>query len=109
VASTQAQTQAALRKLAMKLPGAEEAVACKGTPLESAAYKASKKTFLFVSAKDVRLKLDGSLAAARKLASKEPDRFQVGSLNWVWIGESYRAVVGALKPPRARRGGSARS
>jgi hypothetical protein len=107
---------AALRKIAMRHPDVEESVACEGTALESATFKARKKTFLFVGKTQARLKLDESLGESRKLASKHPEACKVGSLGWVavslapeasppldvlarWIDESYRAV--ASPPPRS--------
>jgi hypothetical protein len=100
----------ALGTAALRYPEAEEGIACKGTAVESSAFKARKKTFLFVSAAGVRLKLRESLAEAAKLASKEPGIYTVGSLGWVhaklgsgecppfdliesWIDESHRSVV----------------
>jgi hypothetical protein len=103
--------QQALRAAAMRHEGVEEAIACAGTPVESAAFKARKKTFLFLSAAHVRLKLDAALPEARALAAKEPGRYDVGSLGWIkvtlapepgpplpllerWIDESHGLVVG---------------
>ena len=100
----------ALRSLALRYPEAEEGIACKGTALECSTFKAGNKAFLFVGAKDVKVKLRGSLAAAAKLAAKEPSRFQAGGHGWVsvkfspdrplpfdllekWIDESYRLLV----------------
>jgi hypothetical protein len=100
----------ALRTAALRYPEAEEGIACKGTAIECSAFKARKKTFLFLGAADVRLKLRESIAEATKLASKEPSRYEVGSLGWVkvklsagepppldllekWLDESYRVVV----------------
>ena len=78
------------------------------------AYKAAKKSFLFVSSKEVRFKLGESVAEAHRLGLK------VGANGWVtvpigslpatsvakrWIAESYRLVTGraADKPePKAR-------
>jgi hypothetical protein len=102
----------------MQYPGAEEGIACKGTAVESSAFKARKKTFLFLSAAHARLKLRESLVEAAELATKEPSRYEVGSLGWIkitlghapdppldllkrWIDESHRVVVGpvgATKP-----------
>ena len=110
--------QQALRAVAMQCPGAEEGIACKGTAVESSAFKARKKTSLFLSAAHARLELRESLAEAAELATKEPSRYEVGSLGWIkitlghapdppldllkrWIDESHRVVVGpvgATKP-----------
>src|SRR6187401_550517 len=76
---------AALRKIAMRHPDVEESVACEGTALESATFKAGKKTFLFVGKTQARLKLHESLGESRKLASKHPGACQVGSLGWVAV------------------------
>jgi len=100
----------ALRTAALRYPEAEEGIACKGTAIECSAFKSRKKTFLFVGAADIRLKLRESIAEAAKLAAKEPGRYEVGALGWVkvklsageqppldllekWIDESYRVVV----------------
>jgi hypothetical protein len=109
----------ALRKIARKHPDVEEDVACKGTAIESSVYRVGKKSFLFVRPQDARLKLEGSMPEARKLAAKEPGRFEVGKLGWVcvraaagmplpvdllgrWIEESYRISAGGA----ARRSGT---
>src|SRR5713226_561020 len=75
----------ALRKAALRYPEAEEGIVCKGTVIKCSAFKARKKTFLFVGAADVRVKLQESIAEATKLASKEPSRYEVGSLGWVKV------------------------
>jgi hypothetical protein len=100
---------AGLRKVAMKLPDTEEGISCAGTALERAAFRAKKKTFLFLGVKELRLKLDDSLGEAKKLAAKEPEIFEVGGGGWVlvryagakmakgllerWIGESHRLMT----------------
>ncbi len=105
----------ALRKAALRYPGAEEGVACEGTPIESRTVKARNKAFLFLTTGHARLKLRESLPEATKLAQKRPDQFQVGSGGWVkaslnadgstpievlerWIGESYRLMGGTPLP-----------
>ena len=75
----------ALRKFALRLPDAEEGVACKGTPLEARTFKIGKKAFLFLRPKEARLKLGASLKDAAKRASKEPDRYVVGASGWVLL------------------------
>jgi len=101
----------ALRKIAAKYPGVEETIACKGTAVESSAFKAGKKTFLFVRAADARLKLEKSLPEAASLAKKEPGRYEAGAMGWIkvqlgpepppldllkrWIDESYRLMAAA--------------
>jgi hypothetical protein len=114
-------TAQALRSVALGYPETAEAIACAGTALESSAYKANKKTFLFVGKTDARLKLLASQAEAHKLAAAEPDRYRVGALGWVtvklgdegkpeltrltrWIDESYQLIAGqpkAAPPARA--------
>jgi hypothetical protein len=100
----------ALRAAAMQYPEVEEGVACKGTAIECSTFKARNKAFLFVGAKEIRLKLSQSLPEANKLADKEPGRYNVGSSGWVkvtldrvktppldtlkrWIEESYRLLA----------------
>ncbi|MCI0637696.1 MAG: MmcQ/YjbR family DNA-binding protein [Gemmataceae bacterium] len=100
----------ALRKIALAYPEAEEGIACKGTALECATFKARNKTFLFLGAADLRVKLSESLSEAVKLQAKEPNRYKVGAHGWVavvfgsdkstpidvlerWIDESYRLLV----------------
>lgn len=111
----------AFKRAAMQHPDVEEGIACKGTVLESSAFKARKKTFLFLRSTQARLKLRESLPEATLLASKEPALYSVGSLGWVlvkldadtavpperikeWVGESYRVVVGEPAAPPAKRG-----
>jgi hypothetical protein len=107
----QAHSQAlqALRKLALRYPETEEAIACKGTALECSAFKARKKTFLFLSHAELKLKLQQSLPEAEELAEKAPERYKAGSGGWVtvmfrdatppldllerWLDESYRLVA----------------
>jgi hypothetical protein len=106
-----------LKKIALGHPEVEEAIACKGTPIESAAYKVCKKSFLFVGAALARLKLDASLGEAKKLAKAKPGSCDVGKLGWVavslgpdapppavlerWIGESY-ALAAPSRPPKKK-------
>ena len=108
-----------LRTVATRLPEVKIAVACAGTPLESSAYQAHKKTFLFVGRDSFRLKLDDSLDEAQKLADALPAHFHVGALGWVkitpgdappppdlltrWIEESYVLVVPKPKSKPAAR------
>lgn len=113
----------ALRKLALQYPEAEEGIACKGTALETANFKARNKAFLFLGARDLMVKLGESLAEAAKLAAKEPDCYRVGANGWVkvtwqnlapppgllekWLDESYRLLAPkslvAMLPPRGLR------
>jgi predicted DNA-binding protein (MmcQ/YjbR family) len=99
-----------LRKAALGYEGVEEGVACAGTVLESATFKAKKKAFLFVNEKSARLRLTSSRGEAEELAKKSPERFQIGPQGWAkiflseppalelmlrWLDESYRAVTKA--------------
>jgi len=100
----------ALRRIALRYPEVEEGIACNGTAIECATFKARNKSFLFVGAAEARLKLRESIAEANKLATREPARFQVGGQGWVkivfdpstsapldvlerWIDESYRLIA----------------
>jgi hypothetical protein len=115
--------RAQLKKIAMRLPGTEEDVACKGTALESAVFKAGKKSFLFVGPKQARLKLGPSVSEAKKLAAKKRGSCEVGAIGWVvvnlgpdappidvlerWIAESHALMAGAAAP-KAKASGSSR-
>ena len=99
----------ALTKLALALPEVEEGIACQGTAVECATFKARGKAFLFLARTNLRLKLGESLAEATTLAVKEPARYVVGAHGWIkvtfgddplsmdvlirWIDESYRLVA----------------
>jgi hypothetical protein len=124
-ASDRASYERTLREIASSHPGVVEDVACRGTALESSAYKVGKKSFLFLGPKDLRLKLAESLPSARKLAAKHPDRIRVGALGWVqvrvgsgealpkeqlanWIAESYRLMAGFRQPEAKRSTGPAK-
>lgn len=102
------------RALAMDLPDTDEGVSCKGTVLESRTVKVDGRAFLFLG-KDVRLKLEKSIAGARKM-----DGVDVGSGGWTtirledgvpdvelvekWIRESYALVaVGTAKKKKKRK------
>ena len=108
--STSSEFKRALRAICLRYPEAEQAIACKGTSLECTTFKARNKTFLFVSEAEIKLKLGPSLPDATWLASKEPSRYQAGSIGWVtlkfnsdeppalellekWIDESYRLLA----------------
>ncbi|MEM9645740.1 MAG: hypothetical protein AAF989_12190 [Planctomycetota bacterium] len=90
----------------------------KGTSCNQSSFKAGRGSFLFIGpgAKGIGFKamfrLEDSLPQARSLASKDPDRFQVGSGGWVtarftaektlpktiwamWLQESYDICRGA--------------
>lgn len=95
-----------------------------GTSCNQSSFKASKGSFLFIGpgAKGVgfkaMFKLERSMSQARKLASEEPDRFEVGSTGWVttrftsekplpksiwqkWLQESYEICCGSNKSSKA--------
>lgn len=91
-----------LDRIARSLPEVEVGVACAGTSLESRTWNVGGKAFLFVSKKDVRLKLDVSADEARARG------FAVGKnlwatlpLEWLppervltkWIAESHAAMA----------------
>ena len=99
----------ALRRIAMRLPQVEEGLVC-----QKAAFKAGNKSFFFMGMNDTSyntmVKLRDSLAEAKKLAAKDPERYGVGGHDWVsvtfarnespppglferWIEESYRLLV----------------
>ena len=91
-----------------------------GTSCNQSSFKAGKGSFLFIGpgAKGVgfkaMFKLAHSMSQARQLATKEPDRFEVGSTGWVttrftaekplpmsiwekWLKESYDICCGSSK------------
>ena len=105
----------ALRKLALSYPDVEEGIACKGTALECATFKAKKKAFLFLTDTVSRLKLQKSLAEAAKVR----DTCEVGANGWVkitlgesgtptldvlkrWIGESYDLMAPKKAPAKKK-------
>jgi hypothetical protein len=103
----------------------------KGTSCNQSSFKAGNGSFLFIGpgAKGVgfkaMFKLDHSMSQARKLASKEPDRFEVGSTRWVttrftverplpesiwekWLQESYDICCGSSKGHKGTKKKSAK-
>jgi hypothetical protein len=123
----------ALLASAAKLPGVTEGIACAGTALESRTLKIGGKAFAFFGPTDLRIKLSGSLAAAKRLAKSRPGSCQPGAGGWTkvtlgpgmlplsmlakWIGESYalmapppygtaseRRSSAKKRPPRRRLG-----
>ena len=103
----------------------------KGTSCNQSSFKTGKGAFLFIGpgAKGVgfkaMFKLEHSMSQARKLASKEPDRFEVGSTGWVttrftaekplpksiwekWLQESYDICCGSSKGNKAKKKKSAK-
>ncbi len=60
-----------LRELGKSLDDTTEGWSCKGTVLESRTINVDRRAFLFLGNKgEVRLKLEASLASAKKLAAK---------------------------------------
>ncbi len=112
----------ALRDRALGHPGTREGVACEGTAIEMRTIKARDKAFLFLGRADAMLKLGTSLAAAKKLATREPHRYRAGAGGWVkitldggaspplavvaaWVDESYSMIAAKkvlAKAPRAK-------
>lgn len=74
----------ALREAAAALPNVVEGTSCNQT-----SYKAGKKAFLYVGpgpkgiGYKAMFKLEASLKEAKDLAKSEPERFELGSGNWV--------------------------
>ena len=89
-----------------------------GTSCNQTSFKLGKSSFLFIGpgAKGqgfkAMFKLSRSMKRARELAEKDPDRFQVGSTDWVtvrfsneeplaksiwqkWLKESFEICLGA--------------
>ena len=92
-----------LASIALALPDVDQGIACAGTALESRTYSVGRKAFLFVSGDSLRLKLDRSIAEARKHSA------QVGAGGWTrvsldalppvpvlrrWIAESHGLIGG---------------
>lgn len=96
-----------IRKVAATFPNAVEGTSCNQT-----SFKVGKTAFLYIGpgakgqGSKAMFKLNRSMAQAKKLAAKEPDRFEVGSTAWVtarftaekplaksiwekWLRESY--------------------
>lgn len=117
----------AWRKFALGYPEAWETGAC-----VNRAFKAGKKSFLFMGINDevyhARIRLGDSVKEAEKLAKKNPDNYDVGKFGWTkvtfprnkkppkgllerWIDESYRilapkkllADLPEKGPPKAKR------
>ena len=100
-----------IRKKASKYPAVAE-----GTSCTQSSFKAGKGSFLFVGpgpkgeGYKAMFKLERSIPQAKKLAEKQPDRFEVGSGAWVttrfsaeeplprtiwekWLQESYDLTI----------------
>jgi hypothetical protein len=100
-----------LGAIALALADVEQGIACAGTVLESRTYQVRKKSFLFVSKEQARLKLGASAPAAKELG------FAVGASGWValplkalpaaavlrrWITESHALVARPAGPRSAK-------
>jgi len=102
-----------IRKKAVTFPAVDEGASC-----NQSSFKSGKKAFLYIGpgAKGqgfkAMFKLKRSRAQAEKLAQGDPDRFEVGSTDWVttrftaekplakriwekWLKESYELAAGA--------------
>lgn len=102
------------REVAIALPDTDEGISCKGTVLEARTVKVDTRAFLFLGKKDLRLKLEKSIAAAKKV-----DGVDVGSGGWTtirfadglpdfalvekWIRESYALVAVGTKKPKKKK------
>jgi hypothetical protein len=96
-------------EFARSLLDVTEGVACAGTALESRSFATNKKAFLFVSKKELRLKLGASVAEAKR------GGVAVGANGWAkipaaeapaaavlrrWIAESHALMAPAAKAAR---------
>ena len=80
-----------LTSMALAFPGVGQDVACAGTALESRTFTVHRKAFLFVSGKCVRLKLDRSIAEARRHGA------QVGLAGWAKVASDALPPAAVLK------------
>ena len=80
-----------LGAIALALANVEQGTACVGTALESRTYSIGKKSFLFISRKDARLKLSKSTAEAKRLG------LDVGANGWVKLALDALPVASVLK------------
>jgi len=85
--------RALLRSAATKLPDVVTGIACEGTALESTTYNVDGKAFLFVGAKDARLKRASGWVKI-DLAAPPPDADVKA-----WVAESHALFAGAAKKP----------
>lgn len=81
----------ALETAARSLAQVSTGVACAGTALECRTYLVAKKAFLFVSAKEARLKLADSAGEARRLG------LAVGANGWVKLAADALPAASVLK------------
>ena len=111
---------AGLRRAALRHPGVEESVACKGTAVESSSFKVGGKAFLFLRSGTAMLKLEKSKSEAIELARRSPHLCKTGSGGWTtvaltepselepgllesWIAESYALFSRAAVPKKHPR------
>ena len=110
-----------IRQKAVTFPGV-----AKGTSCNQSSFKAGSGTFLFIGPGPkgkgfkAMFKLRESMPQAKKLAQKDPDRFEVGSTGWVttrftsekplpktiwqkWLKESYEVTCGSKRANPKRR------
>lgn len=115
-----------LADAAKRIPGVTKGIACAGTALEAETFVVGSKTFLFVGAKDARLKLAESVPEAAIWVSKSPDGLKLGTGGWLtirfdaknlpsskvlraWVEESHRGYAASgrradsAKPKRKAR------
>lgn len=105
-------SSAALIAAAQSLPDVTTGIACAGTALEAKTFNVGKKAFLFVGAKDARIKLGAALGEATEWSAREPAAVRVGTNGWVtirvggdggpdaatlgrWVRESHTLACGA--------------
>lgn len=109
-----------IREQASRYPAVDQGTAC-----TQSSFKTGKRAFLYIGMQGGRykamFKLQRSMLKARKLATVEPDRFDVGSTAWVtarftaeqpmpkrlwqtWLDESYALALGETESqPVTRR------
>lgn len=111
-----------IRRRAGRYAGVDEGTAC-----TQMSFKSGRKAFLYVGMARGRYKamfcLKHSLADATSRATKEPDRFEVGSMGWVtarftadqplpkslwekWLDESYQISIGSAGVAAGKRTGA---
>jgi len=106
-----------LKKAAAALPDVVAGTSCNQT-----SYKADKKAFLYIGpgrkgiGYKAMFKLDESLRDAQDMAQREPERFEIGTGNWVstrfsddeplpkkiwsrWLKESYAGATKTMRHP----------
>lgn len=80
-----------LGDFALSLARVTRGVACAGTALESRTFAVNEKSFLFVSHKDLRLKLGKSIAEAKEMG------LSVGVNGWIKIPAAYQPSASVMK------------